>query len=395
MPVAPTHGKPRVAGLSGHPFPSPDDEWLLKASLLKGETAIASFLEWKTKVDFDKDIGSGAFRLLPLLYHNLREHGVSDGLMPRLKGIYRQSWTKNNLLFHQAGKIISFLETNGIKTLVMKGIPLSLRIYKNRGVRPMADVDVLIPFSEARPAIELLLGAGWSMYEPQFLEYNLKYGRSATFANAENTELGLHWHPVFESHGNITEEDFWSHAVPFDLDGVQSMTFCETDHLFHTIVHGLRYNPEAPIRWVADSVTLLNEAGRAIGWQRLMRHTLKFRVQLQMKMALNYLVEHYGAGVPDGLLHELRQTGSTYADRLVYRHAMTLGDRTPLTLVQKLFSVYAGFLRQTNRTGFWSQHCDFIRYLRFRTKGKPWARILAYHFSKMFQNNRKTIEPGL
>ena len=384
-----------MAFQSGHPFPSAKHKVLLKACLLKGDHAISSFREWKSMVDFDKDIESGTLRLLPLLYHNLQAHGVVDDVMPRLKGIYRQSWSKNQLLFYQAGKIIQFLEINGINTMVMKGIPLSLQIYRNHAVRPMADIDVLVSFSKARPIIELLLAAGWRLNEPQYLEHNLKYGRSATLYGTENEELDLHWHPVFESHDDINEEDFWNNAIPLKVAGAETRTFCVTDHLFHTIVHGLRYNPEPPVRWIADAYTLVHVPGNTIDWDRLMKYTKKFRVHIQMKEALIYLVEQFNANVPDRFLYELGQIRPAYSNRLVYRHAMTIGDREPGNLWQKTYSVYAGFLRQTNKTGFWSQHIGFIRYMRFRTKGKPLLKILIWQISLIFQSKKIAVNENL
>jgi len=369
----------------GHPIPSPNQEILLKACLLKGEQAITAFRQWIDKVDFEKDVESGSFRLLPLLYHNLRNHDVSDDLMPRLRGIYRNSWSKNHILFYKAGKIIQFLESNGVHTLVMKGIPLSFLTYKNYAIRPMADVDILIPYSKARSTIELLISENWNLHDPQYLEHSLKYGRSATFSNAENIELDLHWHPIFEAHGNITEDDFWDHSVPFSFSGGMTRSFCATDQLFHTIVHGLRYNPEPPVRWVADAFTLIHDPDNAIDWERLLLQTKKFKVHLQVNAGLGYLVDVFHAKVPDQVQNDLAQLKSTFAGRLVYKHAISCGDKVPQTLRQKLFSVYAGFLRQTSKTGFWGQHIEFSRYLRFRTRGKPYFKILIYYMSLLFQ----------
>ncbi|NQV03093.1 MAG: nucleotidyltransferase family protein, partial [Bacteroidia bacterium] len=264
---------------------------------------------------------------------------------------------------------VQFLEMHGTSTLLMNGIPLSLRIYKNYAVRHMAGLDILIPFSKARFTVNLLIENGWKLYYPQYLEYNLRYGRCAMFVDSENTELALHWHPIFEAHGNIVEEDFWSFAIPLNIAGVETKTFCSTDHLFHTIVHGLHYNPEPPIRWIADAYTLINRQDSAIDWDRLMRNTIKFRVHLQINEALNFLVTRFYVRVPGTMQHDLGQIKPTYTNRLVYRYAMTIGDQSPQSLKQKLYSVYAGFLRQTIKPGFWSQHFDFVRYMRFSTKG--------------------------
>ena len=68
-------------------WPTWEQESLLKAALLQGEEAIKAWHKWKSRVDVDQ-LDPGSLRLLPLLYRNLRTHGVEDPLMNRFKGIY-------------------------------------------------------------------------------------------------------------------------------------------------------------------------------------------------------------------------------------------------------------------------------------------------------------------
>ncbi len=370
----------------GSPFPAYRQELLLKAALLGGEEMQIAFEEWKKSVVFEKDIGYASFRMLPLLYQNLKKNRIDDTLMPRLKGIYRKSWSENHLLFYRAGNILDRLHHEGIKTLVLKGIPLTILYYKNFGVRPMSDMDILIPSSDVRRTIELLQQWGWRLYNPQYLEFNLKYGRSATFADHEKNELDLHWYPVFEVHNRITEEDFWKNAVPLEVGGIRTLSFSATDIFFHTIVHGLRYNPEPPFRWVADAVYILNSAGSSMDWERLLHHTKKFRVTLYMKDAVHYLTETFHVRFPEPFLKTLKNIPVTSIDRLVFRHAQKYGDKEPETLYQKVYSLYAAYMRQTSKTGFMERQIDFIKFLRYRTKGKPYLKILLYYTKLMFQS---------
>jgi hypothetical protein len=351
----------------------------------------AAFHDWRRLTDFETDIESATFRLLPLLYHNLHNHGFQDPLMPRLKGIYRNSWSKNQLLFFHAGKIVQFFNDHRIRTLLMKGIPYSLLYYRNHGVRPMSDIDLLIPKTQCLSAIELLRNSGWKLHEPQFLSFTLQYGRSVTFSDEENRELDLHWHPIFESHGDITETDFWDSSVPLEVSGVQTRTFCLTDHLFHTIVHGLRYNPEPPLRWIADAWYMIVKSETAINWDRLMYQTRRFSVNLQVKNGLGFLLENFQVPIPSGVLTELESISSSFADRLLYRHAISFGDKVPVTWPEKLRSVYAGYIRQSSKTGFWSIHFGFLRYMKNMTARKPWLRIFRYYLSQIIRSKRGCI----
>jgi len=371
---------------SGNPYPSEKHELLLKAALLKGDEMFQAYQQWKAMVDFEEDVEYASFRTLPLLYQSLQEHKISDELMPRLKGIYRQAWSKNQFLFFKTGKVLKFFEDHGIKTLVMKGIPLSILFYKNFATRPMADMDLLVAYGDARRAVNRLQEAGWQLYNPQYLEFNLKYGRSATFADGEKTELDLHWHPIFEAHGDISENDFWNEAVALEVAGAKTLSFDATGLFFHTIVHGLRYNPEPPIRWIADAMTILRSEDHKIDWERLLYRTKKFRVALYMKDAVNYLIRHFNANFPEDFLKNLYQIKITPTERYVFRHAQQHGDNQPVTFYEKINSVFAAYIRQTSRKNFISQLMGFIKYLHFRNRGKPFFRIMIYQISLLFKS---------
>ncbi len=372
---------------SGSPFPLVSQELLLKAALLRGEEMLTAFRKWKNLVDFEKDIEYASFRMLPLLYQNLHNNDVTDELMPRLKGIYRNSWSKNQFLFYKTGSVLKLFHQAGIKTIVMKGIPLSILIYKNYSTRPMADMDILILFSKADSAVELLKKYGWELHNPQYLEYNLKYGRSVTFTDKNKTELDLHWHPIFEAHDNISEDDFWGNTIPFQVGGIKTLSFCVTDLFFHTIVHGLRYNPEPPIRWIADAMAILYSPDYEIDWERLLHHTKKFRVVLYMKDALKYLAKEFHADIPKDFFSEINKIKVTSADRLIFNHAQKYGDKTPETFYEKIYSVYAGYIRQTSKNSFWGRQIGFLKYMRYRTRGKPYFGILVYQVSLFLKKN--------
>ena len=94
----------------GSPFPNQAQELLLKASLFERTEMLPAFTEWKALVDFEKDVEHGSFRQLPLLYYNLNSNNVEDDIVPRLKGIYRQAWSKNQILFYKTGQVLQLLQ---------------------------------------------------------------------------------------------------------------------------------------------------------------------------------------------------------------------------------------------------------------------------------------------
>jgi hypothetical protein len=302
---------------------TPNQELLLKAALFSGEDALEAWSKWRDAVDWEGHFEPGSFRLLPLLYNNLHKHGVDDSAMGKLKGIYRQAWSKNQTLFHEMAKVIEFLQNAGIKTMLLKGASLSLLYYKNNGSRPMADIDVLVPLKQARLANELLQKAGWTSPLP-LTELDLIYGHAIQLHNRLDKEFDLHWRP-FNGCQDEYEKDFWDGAIPVKMANVDSMSPNPTDMLFHVIIHGVAWNPVPPIRWIADAITLINSDDFTIDWQRLINTAQKHHLSLRFKKGLQYLHDHFHPLIPPSVMKTIINLPVYYLEKIEYR--FMIGNR--------------------------------------------------------------------
>ena len=364
------------------PLPTKEQELLLKAALLSNDEALNAWEEWKKLVDFEGYFDQGSFRLLPLLYKNLLHHGITDQYLTRLKAIYLQSWYKNHKLFYESAKIVRFLNDAGIRSIALKGTALSILAYKDCGTRPMADFDLLVPVSQASIAIDLLKGSGWQPENNDYIDFNLQYGRSMTFTNEVGFELDLHWHPFFESLENNNDMDFWDRSVPLKLSDAQMLSLCPTDMLLHVIVHGMRWNAEPPIRWIPDSIVLLNTYNSEIDWPRFIDQVKKYKVVLQVREALNYLIIKLYAAIPEFVMPELNKIRVSTAERLVYHNAKKNEEKSPDGFFGKLYLLFLVYLRQSNKVGILRQMTGFIKFMRFRTAGKNYLAIIWHYISK-------------
>lgn len=364
-----------MSSLQKSPFPNTAQELLLKAALMDGTAARDAWQHWRGMVDFETEVDGGSLRLLPLVYQNLLCLKVEDPLMLRLKGIYRKSWSNNHLLFRKTAQVLGLLHANRIPTMVLKGIPLTLMVYRNHAVRPMYDMDIMVPAFAAKQALDVLTGDGWSVRSPHLLSFSLKFGRSIELDDKTGHELDLHWHPVFESHAGGVQADFWDRAVELVVSGETTRTLCPSDQLFHTLVHGLRCNDDPPIRWVADAVGIIGAEDQPVDWQRLLEYTAKYRVTLQVRQALAYLKENFGCPVPEAVQKSLDAVKPGWAERIVYRHARSAGDIAADNFRGRALAVYVGHIRQSEKRNLLSLHLDFFRYVYHLSRGRSRIRL--------------------
>ena len=136
--------------------PTKEQGLLLRASILRGKEAIEALQEWKADINIAQ-LDQGSQRLLPLLYHNLHSQGIDDSFMNRFKGVHRLTWYKNQLLFHHVTTLLHSFYNAGIQTMVLKGAALTLFYYRDYGLRPMADFDILVQSEQASAAINLTI----------------------------------------------------------------------------------------------------------------------------------------------------------------------------------------------------------------------------------------------
>ena len=284
-------------------FPNESQRYLLKAALLDGDEALTASRAWQQRIDLDI-IDEGSRRLLPLMYRAMQARGEAWSELGRLRGIYRQTWYRNNLLMGRLGALIATLESAGVPTMVLKGVPLALTYYRNTALRPMSDADLLIPASAAGQVLTTVREAGWSPRDVR-LPWPPRFTASQSFAGPLGLDLDLHCHVLHESRAVDADDSFWAAALPIEVGGVRTRMLHPSDQLLHIVAHGFRRSTVPPVRWLADAMVLIRESGATLDWRRFVEQARARRLTRLSGRALRYLSELLHVPVPDDALTAL------------------------------------------------------------------------------------------
>jgi hypothetical protein len=313
--------------------PAPEQALLLHAALDEPASAQRAWQRWRARVELD-GLDRGSMRLLPLVYRNLGPDRFDSEAGDRLKSLYRRSWSHNQLLFKRATEAIEALGAAGIETLVIKGASLAALSYRDLGVRPMDDVDVLIPIERTREAIEALIDAGWSPGHDDPLAWT-EVHHSLGFAGLQGGEVDLHWFALWQP---ARDEQLWQASVPLELAGVGTRAPCCADQLLLACVHGTPWSPLPPFRWIADAVAVIRSSGDALEWDRLVAEAERRQLTVASAAALSYLRDEFGLAVPDAALGQLRAAPVSRHERAAFRAACR--PDSPLRTVQMAWDRY-------------------------------------------------------
>ena len=296
-------------------WPDREHALLLQASLLSGTDAIEAWRMLGPRFDADR-ADRAAQRLLPLLGANLRRHGIDDPVLAASARIRQHAASRNRALFDAGRGLLQALAKSGIDTLVLKGGALATRLYREAGLRPMSDLDVLVPTDRVEAAIDTLRRAGWSpriSITPAFIRMQ---HAADVFAEGGSVKCDLHWHVYWECCQPDADGDLWTASVPFDFEGVPTRTLGPADQLLHVCVHGSRRTRRPQLQWVADSMLLLRENG--IDWPRFVGEASRRRFVLRAGATLAYLREAFVAPVPEVVLGRLEALPVSRLERLEY-----------------------------------------------------------------------------
>ena len=109
-----------------------------------------------------------------LLYKVLTEKQqfkFSDNLISKLKNEYLKTLLFNTNLINSAKQINSLFNDNDIPVLFLKGILLAPFLYDEVALRPMSDIDLLVPKHLAQRAYDLIISNGATLADSKEKDY--------------------------------------------------------------------------------------------------------------------------------------------------------------------------------------------------------------------------------
>ena len=141
-------------------WPTAQQELLLQAALLPGEAARAAWLRIRASIR-SGPLDAPSESLLPLVYRNIVSLGDVGDDIESLKMRYVHTWSDNLTLYQTVRPLLLALERAGIDAVVLKGLALVARVYGDLGVRPMADVDLLVAPADLDRTAAIAADLGW------------------------------------------------------------------------------------------------------------------------------------------------------------------------------------------------------------------------------------------
>jgi len=296
-----------MRGIRADSLPTPSQQYLIRAAVLDGEQAEKAWQAWRDRQGLD-DLDAASFPVLPLLYRSLQRNFGEHPHAGRLRGIYKLTWSKNQLALHALQATARQLTEAAVPVLCSRGLPLLMKQGGDTGTRPLTDLDLTIRGKDLEAAARVLSNSGWRSDQPlperRLRPFLHRLGYSNT---SDGTRLELRWRVLEPQYPPEADDSIWKASEQAGLDMIP-VRFPEIrDLLILTLFHGHRSSAQDACRWVVDALTLLRSAPAAT-FAGLPERARTLGLWGEVRPGLDYLHAAFRCSLPPEITEELAQT---------------------------------------------------------------------------------------
>ena len=299
---------------------SPANLLLLKAALLDEDAAIAAYRAWRPTLDF-ATISLGQQRLLPLLQRNLIRFGIEDPLIDRFREIRRYFLVRNLKAMAFGQRVFATLDQIGVPFIVLKGAALIACYLADRSLRPMEDIDILVPEDRLANAIAVLTAMNLHPQgiSPRYLMRSRfrRFIPGCAFVGPDQN-IDLHWKALHLDLRPEADDQFWQAHRQTSLDGTPIRVLDPAHQLVHICAHAAQPGARAAAeRWPADAILVIR-GGKDLCARRLMVEADQRGLSAIMAEALAFLAQEFDVSISNLTISRMRAS-ATWTERAEMR----------------------------------------------------------------------------
>lgn len=253
---------------------------LVRAAHLPGNTQadqalveeVAGFQDWEALIPEAEN-----HSLAPLLYTHFRQLDVNipANVKLQLQGLFLRHRRANEIRLSRLAEILAILNTENIPVIVLKGGALAEIIYPEPGLRPMKDLDILVPPEQATQVQTILRQNGFahSVSDDPTPEdhHHLPVVMETTAEMAVSVEVhrSLGGNPLYPEVRSF--DDLWKTAVSYPFKDQTATMLSYEDTLWHLFTHMMSESTRL-IR-IVDIVGFAEQFAQEIEWQQVREQT--------------------------------------------------------------------------------------------------------------------------
>lgn len=261
--------------------------------------------------------------LEPLVFEHLaRAELLADvpaGVVAALRSAYCAALVTNRRLEIERDRLAAILAARGIEVLLLKGVTLAARYYRNIALRPSSDLDVLVRREQLARCLRALCDTGYvpesgagKPLDPYVLYYMELDYRSSAGVRVE-PHLALARLPAYRK--ALAAQQVWARALTIDAGGVAVRYLHPWDELRYLSVHYSVPHQASRLIWLVDIAELVRTQTAADAarwdWAGFVRETIERGLATPVLVTLQHARDQLDLDLPESVLPTLRAAAAT------------------------------------------------------------------------------------
>ncbi len=195
-----------------------------------------------------------------LLYKNLQavnaEKKVPEDVLNNLRQYYHFTIAGNLQLFNKLENVLKILDGAGIKVVLLKGAVLAETVYKNIGLRPMCDIDIMVDFDGTENSSDTaMVRMGKELI--RFKKEKIAQVELVQKIDIENPWLDVHYESLRGRDNKINAfniKELYENAKPFNIFSMNMLQPSPEHQLLNLVIHGDYFEK---LIWLCDIAELV------------------------------------------------------------------------------------------------------------------------------------------
>jgi hypothetical protein len=202
--------------------------------------------------------------------------------------------------------VLRCLRSSGIKVIVLKGAYLAEAVYGDVALRPMGDVDLMVPRAELPRAQAILLDMGGVHQQFEDIESCCRTKPHLPQFFIRDLAIEIHW-TIASPTGpvRIDTAGLWNRARPAKIAGVEVLALSPEDLLLHLCLHFCYQHHLAGLTSFCDIAETIHRFRSEMDWAQVVHSAREWRASRYVGLTLHLARGMLGTGVPDDVLERL------------------------------------------------------------------------------------------
>lgn len=292
---------------------------LLAACFGRDDGEIARVLEPLADADWNALVDQAVRHgVAPLLWERLKAISVAatPSALERLHESYLHNALRNTAALDELSPVLASLKREEIPVIVLKGAHLASTVYGNPALRPMADIDLLVPPINL-PRIKTMLfelGYCWIASSSPGTDYETHHHLQVFFkTGAIPIEIHRSIVPT-DSPFRVDVGGMWARARETHIAGIDVRVFAPEDLVLYLCLHA-SYNHrfDIPLLFLCDIAAAVEHHRNEIDWSRFVEVANHEGTSRFIYCSLRFVQSLLGIDFPRRALNGLRHEESDEA----------------------------------------------------------------------------------